>query len=263
MDNRQKNTLPWGAHVARGVMQLASVRHQFGRNIECPTTYAPVTDNGVYRTPQPANATALRVKAGGNAADTAAGAGARSVTLYGINATGDLITETIATAGASASTATAQTFIRLYLAEVHESGTYGTQTTASHVGNITIENAAGTEDWAQIQLNGFAASSTAIGTITVPRNHIGLVFGIVVNVDNTKSTDIIILERAGILDAAPPYKPIKKVQEFLGIAATNRISFDMPLKFAELTDVGVLAKVANGTGAVSIDMEVLLLEAET
>ena len=263
MDIRYKNSLHWGAQVSRGNMHLAHVHHQFGRNIACPTTYVPVTDNGIYRTPQVAGATALRIKAGGNAADTAAGTGARSIKLHGLNATGDEITEVIATAGTAASIATTQTFMRLYLAEVYECGTYGTQSAGSHVGDITIENAAGTEDWAEIQLNGFPSASTAIGTITVPRNHVGLVSSIAIAVDGTKSTDILILQRSGILDAAPPYQPIKKVQEFLGVSSATKITFEMPIKFGELSDVGVLARVANGTGAVSIDIEILILEAET
>lgn len=244
-------------------MAQAHVHHQFGRNVACPTTYVPVTDNGVYRTPQPAAATQLRIKAGGNAADTANGAGARSVRLWGLNASGDEVTETLATAGASASAATTNSFIRLYQAEVYTSGTYGTQAAGSHAGNITIENAAGGTDWAQIQLNGFPSGTTGIGSITVPRNHVGLVSSIQINVDQTKTTDVLILKREGILQSAAPYKPIQKVQEFLGVARSISITFEMPLLFPELTDLGVLAKVSNGTGAVSVDMEVLMLQAET
>ena len=263
MEMRDKNSLPWGAHIARGNMRLAHIHHQFGRNIACGTSYVPVSDNGIYRTPQVAGATQLRVKAGGNAADTAAGAGARSIKLWGINATGDEVTEVINTAGASASTATTNSFIRLYHAEVHESGTYGTQSTGSHVGTITIENAAGTEDWAQIQLNGFPSASTAIGSLTVPRNHACLVTSIQINVDQTKTTDLLVLKREGVTDTAAPYKPIVKIQEFLGVASSKSITFETPIKFTELTDIGVLAKVSNGTGAVSVDMEAIMLQAET
>jgi hypothetical protein len=222
----------------------------------------PVSDAGIYRTPQPAGATALRVKAGGNAADTAAGSGARSVKLYGLNAQGDEITEVIATAGTSASQTTTQTFIRLYLAEVYESGTYGTQAVGSHAASIVIENAAGTENWASILINGFPSSSSDIGSITVPRNHVGLVTSFSISVDQAKSTDILILQRSGILDSAAPYQPIKKVQEFIGVSSANAVTFDIPIRFPELTDIGVLAKVSNGTGAVSVDMEILMLEAE-
>ena len=244
-------------------MFQAHIHHQFGRNIACPTTYVPVSDIGVYRTPQPASAVQLRIKAGGNAADTANGAGARSVKLWGLNASGDEVTEIIATAGASASAATTNSFIRLYLAEVYESGTYGTQAAGSHAGNITIENAAGNEDWAQIQLNGFPSASTGIGSIAVPRNHVGLLTSAQINVDGTKTTDILILKREGIMQSSAPYQPIKKIQELLGINQSIVITFDVPIKFPELTDMGVLAKVSNGTGAVSVDMEVIMLEAET
>lgn len=263
MELRDKNSLPWGAQIARGNMRLAHIHHQFGRNTACGTSYTPVTDNGVYRTPQVAGATQLRIKAGGNAADASDGAGARSVRLHGLNASGDEVQEVVATAGASASAATSESFIRLYHVEVEGSGTYGTQSAGSHVGNITIENAAGTEDWAQIQTNGFASSATAIGSLTIPRNHAGLVTSMQINVDEAKTTDIIILKREGVIEASAPYKPIMKLQEFLGVSSSISVQFETPIKFTELTDVGVLAKVSNGTGAVSVDMEVIMLEAET
>ena len=255
--------LPWGAQVSRGNMIGAHVHHQFGRNIACPTTYVPVSDNGIYRTPQVGAATPLRIKAGGNAADTAAGAGARSVRLWGLDENGDEVQEVIATAGTAASAATSASFIRLYHAEVEDSGTYGTQSAGSHVGNITIENAAGGTDWAQIQLNGFPSAVTGIGSISIPRGHAGFLCSININVDQTKSTDIIILKREGILQAAAPYKPIQKVQEFIGISSSITINFEIPIKFTELSDLGVLAKVSNGTGAVSVDLEVLMLDGET
>lgn len=248
-----------------GNMFQSHVHHQFGRNIAVGTTYAPIADIGVYRTPQPAAAPQLRIKAGGNAGDTVNGAGARSVKLHGLDASGNEITEIVATAGASASAATTQSFIRLYLAEVYESGTYGTQNAGSHLGSITIENLAGTEDWAQIQLNGFPSGSTGIGTISVPRNHVALVTSIDISAEGggAKTFDVIVLNRERILQTAAPYKPVVKVQEFIGIIGSVGFNFDMPLRFPELTDIGLLAKVSSGTGAISVDMEVISLEAET
>jgi len=265
MEIRQKNSLPWSHHLAIGNMYQAHVHHQFGRHVVVGTTYTPVADTGLYRTPQAGAATALRIKAGGNAGDTANGAGARSVKLWGLDANGDEVTAILATNGASASAATAVSFIRLYLAEVYESGTYGTQSAGSHLANITIENAAGTQDWAQIQLNGFPSGTTGIGSITVPRNHVGLITSIQINPEMAanKTTDVLILKREGILQTAAPYKPIVKIQEIIGLAATIGVSFDMPMVVPELTDIGVLAKVSGGTGAISVDMEVIFLESES
>jgi hypothetical protein len=264
MELRDKNTLPWGAQIARGNMRLAHIHHQFGRNTACGTSYTPVTDNGVYRTPQVAGATQLRIKAGGNAADTVDGAGARSIKLWGIDAIGNEIEEVIETAGASASAATTNSFIRLYHAEVYESGTYGTQSAGSHVANITIEDSAGSEDWAQIQLNGFPSASTCIGSLTIPRNHVGLITSVKISIDagGSKEMDVVLMRRSGILETAAPYSPILKIQEFIGMNDATDITFDIPFKLPELTDIGVLAKSSSGTNAISVDMEIIMLEAE-
>jgi hypothetical protein len=265
MELRYKNSLPWGAQISRGNMLHAHIHHQFGRNTACGTSYTPVTDNGVYRTPQIAGATQLRVKAGGNAADTVDGSGARSIKLWGIDDSGNEITEVISTAGASASSATSSSFIRLYHAEVHESGTYGTQSAGSHAGDITIENAAGTEDWAEMLLNGFPSASTCIGSLTIPRNHVGLITSVKITVDTSgsKTMDVLLMQRKNILQTAAPYSPIVKIQEFLGVVSTQDITFDIQFKIPELTDIGVLAKSNSGTNAVSVDMEVIMLEAES
>jgi hypothetical protein len=36
----------------------------------------------------------------------------------------------------------------------------------------------------------------------------------------------------------------------------------MPLEFLELTDIGMLAKVSNGTASVMVQMDILLLRGE-
>ena len=70
-------------NVQRGNVPGASVVHKFGRNAAV-TTMAPIAFGGVYQTPQPASATTLRVKAG-NTNDTAAGSGAREITIQDAN----------------------------------------------------------------------------------------------------------------------------------------------------------------------------------
>jgi hypothetical protein len=261
MDQLFKNKLDWGVQVARGNILNATVTHRFGM-ATVGTSLVPITDNLVYRTPQAGAATELRIKAGGNAADTAAGAGARSVRLTGMNADGDMVSETLATAGASASAATSAAFIRLFDAEVVDSGTYGTQSAGSHVGNIVIENAAGGTDWATIPVNGFPTSNTSIGSYTIPRTYTGFIEGISIAVEGAKLVDILMLSRSGVLQTAAPYKPVKRVGEWIGVANTLVDTFTMPLAFEELTDVGLLGKVSNGTGNVTIQMDILLLKNE-
>jgi hypothetical protein len=261
MDQLYKNKLDWGVQVARGNILNAEVAHRFGM-ATVGTDLVPVSDVLAYRTPQPAGATALRIKAGGNASDTAAGAGARSVRLTGLNADGDVVSEVIATAGASASAATSAQFIRLFDAEVVDSGTYGTQAAGSHVGDIVVENAAGGTDWAKILVNGFPTSNTSIASYTIPRGYTGFIEGISIAVEGAKIADILMLERGGVLDAAAPYQPIKRVQEWIGIDSNYNETLTMPLQFAALTDIGMLAKVSNGTASVMVQMDILLLRNE-
>jgi len=59
-------------------------------------------------------ASTIRIKAGGNAADTAAGTGAQSITVTGLDENYLPVTDVIATAGASASTATTNTYLRVH-----------------------------------------------------------------------------------------------------------------------------------------------------
>lgn len=78
----------------------------------------------------------LRVKAGGNANDTALGSGAQSVRFTGVSdTTGLLVTEEVATAGASASAWTTNIFRGMVNIEVSAAGASG-----NNEGVLTIED---------------------------------------------------------------------------------------------------------------------------
>jgi len=82
----------------------------------------------------------VRVKAGGNVADTAAGAGATAVIVIGIGEDLSEISETIETAGASASAYTTARFFRVYRLRTL-SGSYVTSAgDGNNTGVIVIED---------------------------------------------------------------------------------------------------------------------------
>jgi len=255
-----QSAYPAGLKLARNVQAGHSVVHKFGRNSAVGTTYVPICGGGRLRTPQVAAATALRVKAG-NAADTALGAGARSITLQGIDQTGAVVTETLATAGASASAATSATFIRLLRVFVATSGTYATAVTGSHVGDITIENAAGTEDWAVIDATDTARSQSQIGFYTVPLGYRAFIYNICMTAESTRLINLNFFTRSGILETAAPYSARRLQAEFVGLTDDFSQRFDAPKgPYPELTDIGFMAVVSTGSADVSIDFEIVLVK---
>ena len=244
---------PTAEDISRGIVVGARSIHKFGRNAAVGGTYAPVSIGGIYRTPQPATATALRIKSGGNANDTAAGTGAREITIVGLNAAGYEITETLATAGASASQPTQQTFIRLYRAYVSKSGTYASQTAGSHSAAIVIENAAGGTDWATIFDTTFPRAQTQIAVYSIPKNRSIIITDMNISSDADKKANVILFQRQNILQSAAPYDGMRVVEEFTQVAGLHNVIYKTPLgPFPELTDVGFMAR----STSTSIDMAI-------
>jgi len=248
------------AEVAKGNVPGHSLIHKFGRNAAAGTTFVPMSLGGVYRTPQPAAATALRIKAG-NANDTAAGSGAREITIQGLDETGALVTAVLATAGASASANTSETFIRFFRAWVSASGTYASVAAGSHAADIVIENAAGSEDWGTIDVTSFPKAQTEIGAYSVPAGKTAYLLAATIHSDSTKITTIIFFQRTSILDAAAPYDGMRMVFDVTvkeGMSEERPVSPSGP--FAGPCDLGFLGKVGVGTAEVVVDFELLLVD---
>lgn len=253
-------TYPSKLDVSRRVVPGAVTVGKFGRNPAVGTSAVPICEGGIYRTPQVGGATALRVKAGGNANDAAAGSGARSIRLIGLDAEGYEIEEVLDTAGASASAASAQSFLRLYRYLVETSGTYATASSGSHVGNIVIEDAAGTEDWATISAVSFPRGQSKIGVYTVPKNKAAYIDNIQVSVEGNKSANILLFQRQAILEGNPPYHAMRLLEEHTGISGPLALIDKSPKPIPELTDVGFMAYTSSGTVSVSVAFDMLVFD---
>lgn len=254
-----ENGNDWLRRVAAGKVNNHSVVHKFGRNAAVGTSFVPVAIGGIYRTPQVADATKIRVKAG-NAADEASSSGARAVIVQGLDANGDLITNTLTTAGASAGASSSSEFIRLFRAYVSESGSYATQSGGSHVDPVVIENVAGTEDW--LTIDGSAASfpygQSEVGVYSVPSGYKGYINCGTLATDTGRVTDIILFRREAILDTSPPYEAMRALLVFQLTSNTFNFNPESPIEVVGPCDVGFMARVEAATGQVSVDFEILL-----
>ena len=249
-----------GLDLSRGLVSGAEVIHKFGK-ADVGTSFVPVAIGGVYNTPQAASATTLRIKSGGNANDTAAGSGAREITLIGLDENFEKVTETVATAGASASSATTATFTRLYRAFVSGSGTYATASAGSHSGDIVIENGAGGTDWATISSSGFPRGQSEIGVYSVPAGKKAYIEYVAISVDSNKTADLLGFFREGADETSAPYSAMRLWIELGGVSGEEIINPTTPVgPFQGPCDIGFMAKVSSGTGEVDVDMEIIELD---
>lgn len=234
------------------------VVHKFGRNASVGTSFVPVAFGGVYQTPQ--TATALRIAAG-NANDTAAGSGAREITLIGLDENGNEVTETVATAGTSASSATTATFLRLYRAYVSASGTYATAVAGSHSADIVIENSAGGTTWATIDATNFPKGQSEIGVYSVPSGKKAYIQSVYFFTDSSRTTDIICFQRHNILQSSAPYDAMRIV--FLESLQGGEGAIEPRTPFGPFSgpcDVGFMAQVEASTAFVEIDFEIIVID---
>ena len=248
------------AEVSKGNVSGASIIHKFGKNLTVGTSYIPVSIGGIYETPQAASATTLRIKSGGNVNDTAAGTGAQKVMIEGIDASGNVVSEELTTAGASASSVSSNSYIRLYRFYVSESGSYANASGGSHAGNIVIENGAGGTDWGEIDSSGFAISQSEIGAFTIPSGYTGYLLSALGFSDSTKTTELIFFKREGILDAAAPYEAMRILFEERLEGGAFTVNPAAPILIGTSCDCGFLAKVNTSTALVEVDFEILLIQ---
>lgn len=246
----------WLVRVANGEVPNWSVVNKFGQGA-VGTSFTPVTSSTVYQTPT--SATALEVVSS-DANDTAAGSGAREITLVGLNSSWAEVTQTVATSGATAAAVTTN-LIRLYRAYVSSSGTYGTASSASHAGTITVRVASAGATWATIPIvNSFPVGQTLIGAYTIPLNYTAYLLNYTISVDASKSTNVMLFQRPNANDVTTAYSgAIRSVDFHVGLTQTFAKYSRIPTgPFVGPCDIGFMGYVAASTADVAVDFDLLL-----
>ncbi|KKM63750.1 hypothetical protein LCGC14_1508300, partial [marine sediment metagenome] len=193
------------------------------------------------------------IKAGGDAADVAGGAGALGVEIQGIDATGNAVNEVIASAGISASGLTDILFFRVHRVFVSGVGTYGAANTA----DIVIENGAGGTDLIKIAAG---EGSTQFCGYTVPVGFTAHLLGVLITVDAIKPADIKIMTRENAMVVTSPMSSKRLRKYFDGVLGVLPFERVAPwIKLNALTDIWVEARGAGASTEVSVDFELLLI----
>lgn len=202
---------------------------------------------------------AIRVRAGGNANDTAAGTGARSVVVEGLDGQGNVFSLTLVTAGNSASGASTQTGIRWYRAYVGDSGVYGAGAiTGSNIGNIIIETTGG----AAVLSIPAQRGQTSTSVFSVPRGYTAYMRTISWNIAHNQTLTGRLWQRRNILNTAAPFAPPRLVRSIVATSGALAVSHPLepPLVFPELTDLWATAVTSSGTGTLEIDYDLILVK---
>ena len=245
------------ADVAQGKVPGHRIIHKFGSG-NVGTSPVPVTSSGVWKTPT--TETALEIVSN-NAADDVGSTGATKVTIHGIDTNWVATIEEVELNGTTAVPLTID-ILRLHRWYVSESGSYADETTASHVGTLTIREAGVGATWDTIQGVSPFPGQSEIGVLTIPYGHTGYILAKNIFTDTTKQANVYFLQRPFANDIITPYAGVRKIIERdIGVSGQYSIDYKIPKgPFVGPCDIGFMAEVTVGTADVSVEYEMLLVQ---
>lgn len=238
--------------VKQGNIPEYSLVHKFGRNDDILNNVwdivSPSSPSGTF----PASGIAVRIKAGGNTADSVSGVGAREITVIGIDTTLQEISETIVTSGVNASLATTVSFWRIYRAFVSDVGTYG----EANVNDIIIEDSNGINEMLTIKAN---EGQTQHGAYSIPFGKTGYLLSVDLTVDSSKAADFRLFVRENFTNTISSISSKQLRLYWGGILGQARYKPVAPgLTLNALSDIWIEARGGGQNTEVSADFEILL-----
>ena len=255
-----KKVLDFHIEMSLGNVPNFSIVHKFGRNANVGSTFAPITQSGFYR--MPTSNTALEIVSS-SADDNASGIGARTVYYEGLKeVAGELVVTTnTVTMNGLTPVALPDSLIRLYRWYVASSGTYATQSSASHQGELTIQESGAGDIWSAIKANGIFKGQSQIGCYTVPSGYTALINRIAYSVQATLEAEIIFMQRNGVLNTTAPFDALRVVTDIDSAKGTTSVDFVAPINIQEETDLIFMGKSKGGQALpMTIDFEIKLVQ---
>jgi len=204
-----------------------------------------------------------------DAADTSAGVGTRQVEIHGLSSTGADQKETVTLSGIT-EVDTTLSYIRVTKMHNETVGTYG----GSHQGDITARvgsSGAKTGDILAVMtgLEGAVDTSVQYGTgemqgghWSVPLGKVAYLIGgeVIINTTGTKTADIVLYEREGILLNAAPYLPRRILWEAIETQGIVPIDLRHFQKIKALTDIWFRAKASANNTKISVKLHFYVLD---
>jgi len=244
--------------VAKGAVVDKSVVHKFGANENVGTNWVVVSQSGYYQTPKTAKTISV---VSDSVADDVGGIGAWQIKVYGLDSDFNEIQETVTLDGTNSVTLS-NSYIRIFRSYIVSSGSYANQTIGSHQGTITFSDV-DSNIWMQIGfIDGFPAGQTEMGAYTIPAGKTGYILSKHVIIESNKQIDVSMFKREYADDVTAGYSgAMRIIEHFHGLDDVFNTGFITPKGvLPEKTDIGFMAKTTSGTGSVSVEFEVLLVD---
>jgi hypothetical protein len=229
---------PFELQVARGQIAWHYDVHKFGFNSDIDDSLETVwAQGGLYS--YLAAATQLSVSSS-STNDTSAGTGARTVTLSGLDADYNEISETITLNGQTAVTTT-NSYLRIFRMVVNSAGSGGENAGVIYAGTGTVTSGVPANKYATIAIGD---NQTLMALWTVPANHTAYLLQTDVTVATTQNNKYC---TASLV--ARPYGEVFQVKDrFVKAESQTTLTYSVPLKFEEKTDIEYRA-IGDSAGA--------------
>jgi len=252
--------VPHALPLASGHATNFSFVNKFGR---CTGVGTSVVDVNRLATPAVYSwlTTAAQLEAiSSDANDTAAGSGARTIVVEGLDADFLPCSATIAMNGTTASTATTQTFLRVHRAYVATCGTYCDTDTGPHTGNITIRVASAGAIQIYLASADVTVGQSEVARYTIPAGYTGYMLHSFFSVDSLKTATFWLMRRPNANTIAAPFSSKRIIDTFDGISAPFDRNWSIPVKLDEKTDVWVAVKAAATATDVCASFDIILVK---
>jgi hypothetical protein len=229
---------PFELQVARGQIAWHYDVHKFGFNSDIDDSLETVwAQGGLYS--YLAAATQLSISSS-STDDTSAGTGARTVTLSGLDADYNEISETITLNGQTAVNTT-NSYLRIFRMVVNSAGSGGENAGVIYAGTGTVTSGVPANKYATIAIGD---NQTLMAIWTVPANYTAYLLQTDVTVATTQNNKYC---TASLV--ARPYGEVFQVKDrFVKAESQTTLTYSLPLEFEEKTDIEYRA-IGDSAGA--------------
>ena len=238
----------WTINISAGAVAGTSYIEKFGMNVDVDSNKETIWDGGgIYSYIGTAETLAVTSD---NVNDSAAGSGARTVEIQGLDADYNVVLETLTIGGAAGT----QTFIRVFRVKVLTAGTSGI-----NEGTISITSSDTSTVLAQIGIDGTGSNAagrgqTFMALYTVPAGKTAYLTQWTVGCGKQNTDTVSTL-------LARPQSGAWNAKDIITVSATTYAKdYKIPLQFTEKTDIEVRAYSTTNNSLVSSTFNLLLID---